>query len=430
MTETGQKFVGQSNGPAVILGNAQNLFVRQLAETWRDRDRDVIIITETQNLPDTAPDGVRIINSHDYRRRNLRWLRIVNPALRFTERMMPRLMSRRYQKRTGRQTIEPWEWYWVDHFWDSWCRVRAAMACRPAFVFGQEVSSYGLATSWCKGLPRILFPWGGDIFNYVESSPVVNWMATQALCNVDLIVPSSMTAAEYIPGRFGAASSKIKAVSWGVDLKVFRPAAADRRDVILKRYGIPASARVIVNARRFKTLWGAMEALEACMKVASDHSDVYCIFPGGSGTVTAIEAAQTRITQAGLQCQFTLLADNIPLSDYAEILSVADIFLSLLGRGDMRSSSVLQGAACGGAPVIVDSSEYRLMTRQGFAAEFVSEGNVPALTATIERLLSSDEARLRMRTANQHYIATYEDQDQQMAHLLDLIDETRAQYHR
>ncbi|NQV25885.1 MAG: hypothetical protein HQ518_16115, partial [Rhodopirellula sp.] len=131
MTETGRAFVESTDGPAVILGNAQSLFVRQLAETWRDRGWDVVIVTETQNLPETAPEGIRIVNSHDYRRRRFRWLRVVNPALRFAERIMPRLMTRRYQQRTGRKAIELWEWYWVDHFWDSWCRARAAMACRP-----------------------------------------------------------------------------------------------------------------------------------------------------------------------------------------------------------------------------------------------------------------------------------------------------------
>ncbi|NQV25050.1 MAG: glycosyltransferase family 4 protein, partial [Rhodopirellula sp.] len=289
--------------------------------------------------------------------------------------------------------------------------------------------SYGLATSWCKGIPRILFPWGGDIFNYVESSPVVNWMTTQALRNVDLIVPSSITAAEYIPNRFGVDRSRIEAVSWGVDLELFRPASAEQRAVILNRYRIPDDSRVIVNARRFKTLWGAMEALEACMAVARDHPDVYCIFPGGSGTQAAMEAANARIIEAGLQSQFTLLTENIPLSDYADILSVADIFLSLLGRGDMRSSSVLQGAACGGTPVIVDSPEYRMMTTQGFAAEFVPEGDVDALTTTIERLLSSEHDRRRIRAANQSYISTHEDQDRQMTHLLNLIHEVRTRYH-
>lgn len=430
MTETGRPIVRSPDGPAVILGNAQSLFVRQLAETWRGGGRDVVIVTETQNIPDTAPEGVRIVNSHDYRHRSLRFLRVINPALRFAERTMPRLMIRRYQKRTGRQVIEPWEWYWVDHFWDSWCRARAAMSCRPAFVFGQESSSYGLATSLCKGVPRILFPWGGDIFNHVESSPVVNWMTTRALRNVDLIVPSSMTAARYIPDRFGVDKSKIEAVSWGVDLKLFRRASAERRDAILNHYGIPVGFRVIVNARRFKTLWGAMDALEACMKVAGDHGDVHCIFLGGSGTQVAIEAANARVVEAGLQRRFTFLTENIPLSDYADILSVVDIFLSLLGRGDMRSSSVLQGAACGGTPVIVDSPEYRMMTKQGFAAEFVPEGNVPALTTTIERILSSEKERLRIRTANQSYISTHEDQDRQMTHLLQLIDEVRARYRR
>ena len=428
MTETGGATVRPPDGPAVILGNGQSLFVQQLAETWRDRGWDVVIVTEPNNIPERGPQNVRIVNSHDYRRRSLRWLRVVNPVLRLAERLMPRILHRRYQQRTGREAPESWEWFWVDNLWDSFCRARAVKACRPAFVFGQEASSYGLATSLCKGIPRILFPWGGDIFNYVETSPALNWMTTRALRNVDLIVPSSETAARYIPDRFGVDDSRIEAVSWGVDLKLFRLADSDSRNEILKRYSIPQDSRVIVNARRFKELWGAMDALESCLEIAARHPDVHCIFPGGSGTHSAIEAARKRVAQAGLQSQFTFLADNIPLQQYADILSVADIFLSLLGRGDMRSSSVLQGAACGGTPIIVDSPEYRMMTEQGFAAEFVSEGDVDALSATIERLLSSKDERLRIRCANQKYISTHEDQDCQMTRLLGLIDDVCTRY--
>ena len=427
-TETGGASDRLLDGPAVILGNAKSLFVQQLAETWRDRGLDVVIITESSNIPECSPDGIRIVNSHDYRRRNLRWLRVVNPVLRFAERMMPRILNRQYRHRTGRQAPESWEWYWVDNLWDSFCRARAAKACRPAFVFGQEASSYGLATSLCDGIPRILFPWGGDIFNYVETSPVLNWMTTRALRNVDLIVPSSATAAEYIPRRFGVDCSRVVPVSWGVDLKLFRPADSERRSELLKQYAIPENSRIIVNARRFKAMWGALDALEVCLTTAARHRDLHCIFLGGTGTQEAIEVARERVTNAGLQNQFTFLAEDISLKHYADILAVADVFLSLLGRGDMRSSSVLQGAACGGTPIIVDSPEYRMMTAQGFAAEFVPEGDIDALSNTIERLLSSEDERVRIRSANLDFVSTHEDHDRQMARLLELIDNVCARY--
>ena len=430
MTEDGQTSDCFADGPAVILGNAQSLFVQQLASTWKQRGLDVVIVTEPQCFPAAAIEGVRIINSHDYRRTGFRWLRAVNPALRFAERTLPRILRRRYQKKTGRRNPESWEWYWVDNYWDSFCRARAAMACRPAFVFGQEASSYGLATAMCKGVPRILFPWGGDIFNYVEASPAIDWMTTRALREVDLVVPSSVTAAEYIPHRFRVQQSRVVAVSWGVDLNLFQPASVDQRVDILKRYAISSDCRIVVNARRFKSMWGATEALEACMAITKKQPDVHCIFPGGAGTQAAIESASQRVVQAGLQRQFTFLADNISLSHYAGILSVADIFLSLLGRGDMRSSSVLQGAACGGVPVIVESPEYRAMEKQGFSARFVPENDPGSLAATIEQLLSSDSDRRSIGQANLEYVSAHEDHNRQMTHLLDLIAKEFARYRR
>lgn len=416
------------SGPAVILGNAKSIFVRQLAEYWRDCGLNVAIVTERACFPAVVPTGIQLVDSHQFRRRSLRWLRAGNPMLRLLEREVPRFRLKHYQQATGRHNSDAWEKFWVDNFLDSFCRSRAALSLRPRFVFGQEATSYGLATALCRGVPRVLFPWGGDIFNCVEVSPVLDWMATAALRNVDLIVPSSNVAADYIPLRFGVDPSKVAPISWGVDTDLFRPADSVRREATLRTLGIPSGSRVIVNARRFRAFWGAETVLNACLKVVASLPDAHAVFPGGAGTEDEIRRGRDLAAQSGCGDRITFLDGDLPLNLYADMLSVADVFVSLMGRGDMRSSSVLQGAACGGAPVLAESLEYRSMTENGFRAKFVALGDVDQLERTLRELLVDDAGRELMRKSNRQYIERHENRDAQMRALSSAVESVCARY--
>jgi glycosyltransferase involved in cell wall biosynthesis len=416
------------SGPAVMLGPVASIFPRQLATDWINRGRTVSLVSEFETDSQLALDGVRLINSHDFRRPNMRWVRAGNPFLRWLERSIPKWTVAKYKRRTGRDQPEPWEWYWVDHFWDSFCRARAVLAQRPSFVFGHEASSHGLGTAMCKGVPRILFPWGGDIFNFVECSPFINAIVGRALRNVDLIVPSSTTAASYIPDRFGVSPENVVPVSWGVDLQMFKPAAPNEKRDVLAALDIPQDSKIVLNVRRFNPMWGAFDCLDACLKLASIRNDVHFIFFGGAGTEEHLAKARRLLEASAFANRFTLFEGNLPLDRCAEIMSIADVCISLLGRGDMRSSSVLQGAASGAVPIIAESEEYLQMQNAGFAAEFVPINNVDALATTLSKLIEDEHQMLKMRESNLAFIREHEDHERQMDHLLKLIDEVGSRY--
>jgi len=416
------------NGPAVILGNAGSIFPRQLAAQWVARGLDVVIVTSNVTDDQSCPDGVRLVDSRDFRRPWMRWVRGVNPVLRWLERNVPRLLRRRYQRRTGREQPESWELFWVDHFWDSFSRARAAVSVHPRFVFGHEVCSYGLATVLCRGVPRILFPWGGDIYNAAECSPFIHAMVRYSLRHADLIVPSAIMAARHLSRRYGISADRVHAVSWGVDPSLFRRATSEERAEICCRYDIDPRSTIVLNVRRFQQLWGSRTALEAFLKLAAERADTHFVLFGGAGLEEEVHQAGTRIAEARLSQRFTLLEGNTPLMECAKLMSVADVFTSLMGRGDMRSASILQAMAAGGAPVIADLPEYREMERLGFAARFVSPADSTDTVAALRSLLDDPQRRQRMVEQNQRYIEEYEAADRQMDKLLQLIDSASLPY--
>ena len=412
----------QSDGPAVMLGEPTSLFPAQLAAYWRAKGIEVVLVTHSRDALPALPDGTPIVRSCEYETRLTRIAvrGLLSPVLRRLERMAPRF-KRRFTRMTGVSAdTELWLPYFADYVTAAWPTVRAARAQHPGFVFGHEVTTYGLATALCRGVPRIIFPWGGDVFTYAESSPFQFALTKFSLRAVDLIVPSSTTAAQHICKRFGVAPEKVQPVSWGVDRKAFKRATADGRRSICARWNINPVATIILNPRRFRPDWGAFVALEAFMQIASEDPSTHFILFGGGGTENFTKEAQGRLAASGLSARFTMLEGDAPMDLCTELMSVSDIFVSLLGRGDMRSVSVLQAAAAGGAPVVSDLPEYREMERLGFAGLFVQPGNVDDVVKALRVYLQHPAKARDTVAANHIYLAEHEDYATQMDKLLSL----------
>ena len=405
---------------AVILGDSESLFVQSLALNWHSRGMEVVVVTRRTECPPFCPD-IRVVAANKFRTWWMRPLRVFNPVLRWLERYWPKWTLVRYQRVTGKSAPEPWEHFWVDGFWDAMCCSRAVESEQPDFVFGQEAAAYGFATARCRNVPRVLFPWGADIFFCVETSPFLRWMVRYAVRHCELIVPSSSTAVSRLVKDLGADAASVTPVSWGADLSLFERADSESRNTLLTELGFSDDAVVVMNCRRFLPLWGAKEVLGAFVDAAQRMPETRFILLGGAGSEMHVEQARAVVKAKDLTDRFYFVDGNISLERCAELMSVSDVSVSLLGTGDMRSSSVLQAAAAGGVPVLAESMEYRHMADAGFQAIFVKRGDHKEITDVIENLAQNQELRNRIRQQNRRYLLDNEDAPRQMQRLLDLI---------
>lgn len=422
----------KGDGPAVMLCNPTSIFPVQLAAYWRSKGMDVVFVTDRPDAPPFMPDGTRVVQSRDYETPLMRKLtrRLMCPVLYRLEKTVPRF-KKRFTRITGVSAeTELWMPYFMNAVTSAWPTARAALAQRPCFVFGHEVTSYGPATALCRGVPKILFPWGGDVFTYSESSPYHFALAKLSLRAADLVVPGSTAAARHIPERFGVPAEKVRAVGWGVDRQQFVRADAARREALCAKWGIDPGATIFLNSRRFRPVWGAFVALEAFMRLAAEEPATHFILFGGLYTEEFTREARTRLEAESLLHRFTLLEGDAPLEVCSELMSISDAFVSLLGRGDMRSSSVLQAAAAGGVPIISDLPEYRDMEREGFAALFVRPDSVEEVLAALRFCLSNRAEARELTARNDAYIAAHEDFQKQMDKMLALIDAACDRYAR
>lgn len=416
---------------AVQLADANSLFPRILAAEWRKRGYEVAVATAYNVGYSSLPDGSPVLKAQDHETRLFRIFkhRVLLPILRRLENRAPRYRDK-FDRITGIEASEwqPWFATFAGNLGQSVGVKRAAMSLNPRFVFGHEVTAYGVSTALCRGVPRILFPWGGDVFIYAETSPYMDWIARFALNNTDLIVPSSTSGAQHIIKRFGVPSERVVPVSWGVKRNSFYQADPAKRRQLCAKWKITPDSTIILNSRRFLPPWGCNQVLEAFISFAHVHPTTHFILFGGADTKEYTDLAKARANAAGVASRFTVLEGNAPLEVCSELMGIADIFTSLSGRGDMRSSSVLQAACAGGIPVLSPLDEWREIEKRGFRAFYTESRTADSISKALHEAIANRALWQEIRGANEEYLKRHEDWDTQMDRLLELIEQKCSSY--
>ncbi|HVX14802.1 MAG TPA: glycosyltransferase [Pirellulales bacterium] len=410
---------------AVQLGPADSIFPAILAEAWRKRGWEVAVVSSSPSSH-WLPNDVPVTGAGAFRGDLDRVGRkLARRVLRRVERVLVAAGRRRFRRITGKPEPAGWECRVIDTWAAGPALAKLALSLSPSFVFAHDAAAYGPALALCRGVPRILFPWGSDIYNTPESWAGAAWIVTRAMRGADLIVPSSQSAADYIQIRFGVAPDKVRAISWGIDLAGIGRAETARREALCAKWRIPGTAVVVQNCRKFWPHFGCFTILEAFLRIAAELPQCHFVLFGGVAAGDVREAA-ARIAQAGLSSRFTLIDRQLDLPEYLEMSSISDVYVSICPRGDARSSSVLQLAGAGAAPVIGEDAEYRALTQLGFKARFVDPHSVDDLVAAIRHLVLRPELRREMAVQNDIYLREHEDRDGQMDILLSAIEELVA----
>ncbi|MGH7914849.1 MAG: glycosyltransferase family 4 protein [Candidatus Binataceae bacterium] len=406
---------------AVQLGPADSIFPAILSDAWQRRGWRVAIVSGTPPThwlrEDVPVHGVGAFRG-DLDRAGRRFARRL---LRRVERWMVAANKGRFRRVTGKTEPAVWERQVIDCWAAGPALARIALSLRPSFVFAHDAAAYGPALVYCQGVPRVLFPWGSDIYNTVESWGGAERIVKGALRAADLIVPSSGSTADYIVERFQVSKEKVRAISWGIDLAECRRADGARRESLCAKWGIAPAAVVVQNCRKFWPHFGCFTVLEAFLRAAAELPLCHFILLGGVASGELRQASE-RVAASGFAHRFTIIDRELRLREYLELASITDIFVSLCPRGDARSTSVLQLAAAGAAPLIGDDREYRTMETLGFAAQFVDPTSADALTAGIRHLAEHPARRREMAEQNEAYLRHHEDRETQMDRLLSSIE--------
>jgi glycosyltransferase involved in cell wall biosynthesis len=396
--------------PAVIIGNPGSIFPRHLAALWRSFGLDTRIVTRHWSGERVLPDGTPILASAEAESPSQR--RAYHALGRLLGALESRLQSwqrRRFRAAMGSEThYTPLA---SPTIVDALSIARFTRALCPRLVCGQEVFAYGLATSLSRGCPRLVMPWGGDVYMYAETTSLAFALVKYALRHVDLVVAGSPLAARHIQDRFAVPPDHLHCGGlWALDRDRFRRATPDENLRIRSRYGIRLDDLVVMNVRRFFPAWGSDVAFRAFVRFAQEWPAAHFVLLGGVGTESLVAQARATLQKEGLASRFTLFDGDLPLAECAALMSIADICVSLMREIDMRPlASILEAACAGGAPVIGDQPEYRAMETLGFSAIFVSPDDSDAAVAALRRYAADASLRRSVAEHNDRYLREQED---------------------
>lgn len=409
---------------AVILGWPDSVFPQRLAGIWRSQGLETAIVTRRWEGPPQLEDGTRVLQSFEFESPALReQLNSLQDYWESVERNVNEWERSRYRRAMGPPELQDFHPSFVNSLVRALSIPQFVAQLDPAFVFGQCALDYGLATALCTARPKVLLPWGGDIHQFAEINSVMFAMIRRALNGVDRVVPTAVAGARRVVTRFGVPADKVHSVSWGVDRRRFRRASDEERRAFCARHDIDPASLIILNIRRFLRSWGCDIALEAFLRLAEEDGRLQFFALGGLGSEPNIAEARKRISAKGVERRIRIFDGHIPDEAVRELISVADIFTSLVrpSISDQRSSSILEGAAVGATPVLSDLAEYREMARLGFRALFIEKLDVSAVVAAVRRAIHDPDLRAQIADANQRYLEEHEDSQRNMVKLLDLI---------
>ncbi|MEM9748951.1 MAG: glycosyltransferase, partial [Actinomycetota bacterium] len=293
----------------------------------------------------------------------------------------------------------------------------------PDVVFANHMVQRGLAGALVRTAPRIAMPWGGDIFNIGPTTALTRHLVRTGLRHAELVMPSAESAVPDLRSRWGVDPRRIRALSWGVDVRLFSPALADERADLRRALSVPDGAKVVFNTRRFKHAWGAKAVIDAGIRLAQNRPEVLVVNIAGAGNNAELAEAAARVEHHGLSDRFRFIRGEVSLADYATWSRIADVGLALKQTPDMRSLSILQPAHAGAWMIVSDQPEYREMAQIGLTFDLVDPDNSDVVVRSIEDALdaTADEHR-RRADGNRQVVAEHEDHLERMSDIVDTIE--------
>ncbi len=271
---------------------------------------------------------------------------------------------------------------------------------RPEVVHGFEAFNYGLATALAGPYPRVLTPWGNDVYRKPKEGLIAGGMVGYAVRHVDMISTNDETIGDYLGRRFGVPAPQVRAFSWGVDLDIFRPGLLDLAQRWRQKLAISPAAPVVLSPRNFDPYWGSELLTGAIPAVLAQSPEVVFIVLRGLGGAPALfDAARHRADADGYGQSIRWIEDPVSSLDLAALFNLAQAFVSV-PRTDLLAQTILEGMACGCLPVLANHATYRKHLRPGENGLAVTEYSSEGLAAALLKGLDDKELRERAGREN------------------------------
>jgi len=258
---------------------------------------------------------------------------------------------------------------------------RELAAFAPQLVDAHYVPNYGLMGALSGRRPLSIAAWGSDLLVAAGRDPLQRARARFALERASLVLCDAENLAAAARSA-GAPPTIVRAIPWGVDRALFRPAPAREPGLLL-------------STRMHEDVYDLATLIDAAGQVLEKRPGARMVVAGDGSRRPELERrAASRLPRD--RCRFV---GRIAPGELAGWLARADVYLSA-SRSDSTSQSLLEAMAAGALPVVSDIAGNREWVADGDGARLFAPGDATACARAIERALDDPAWAERARSRN------------------------------
>jgi glycosyltransferase involved in cell wall biosynthesis len=287
----------------------------------------------------------------------------------------------------------------------GWRAARSvARAIDATIVHGHWVVPGGVIAAAAAGSrPLVISLHGSDVF-IAEKHAAVGRAAGWALGSAAYVTACSEDLRQRAL-RLGADAGRSRTIPYGVDCTRFRPDPG-ARVALRTRWGLAADAEVVLAAGRFVRKKGFEYLIDAVARLAPARPRLRLVLAGAGDLRAELEG---RIAARGIADR-TVLPGVLLQDEVAAALAAADVGVvpsvrDPSGNVDGLPNVVLETLASGTPLVASPAGGIGAVVKDGTTGLLAPEADVPAIAASIERLLDDRSLAVRIGQAGRAWAA-------------------------
>jgi glycosyltransferase involved in cell wall biosynthesis len=274
--------------------------------------------------------------------------------------------------------------------WPFWAQTvrRIVRELHPGVLHAHQVATAGWLGAAAAYHPFVVTAWGSDLMVGARKSWLQRLLARWVIRRADYVTCVSQGLAE-VALDLGADPRHLEVAPWGVDVAIYHP--PEDRVSLRERLGLGAEP-LVLSARSVKAVYNPLDIAWAIPDVLRRHPQAHFIVRSHNSEMDLLDQFRAILTANGVDAAVRFVGDLPNEGAIADLYRAADVVVSV-PSSDGTPSSVLEALACGAVPVVSDVPSLHEWVVHERQALFVPVHDVPALGASISRLLGDSGLR-------------------------------------
>jgi L-malate glycosyltransferase len=283
---------------------------------------------------------------------------------------------------------------------------RVLRATRPDVVHAHWLPGPAFMAALVRARPLISMAWGSDVY---AADRRRLWQCRYALRRSDVAMADSRDLLDRLI-ELGADAERAYLMRWGVDLKLFSPAAD--RAAAKRELGLP-DAPVVLSPRGLGPVYNPEVVLDAFELLRERIPDALLLLKHLRPDEPALEG------RPGVRVVGNVAYERLPA-----YFRAADVCVSI-PRSDSSPRSVWEAMACG-CPCVLSDLPWTGELIEDERHALLVEAQPEPTAAALERVLTDRDLAARLRTEGRELVERHHDREVEMARLSDLYESLAA----